>query len=84
MRKSERLTRLGEDAYQSLVNRGGYIKGYGEQFRVMDSDHNPIFNIPKDDIGLLINESVFERKEMVFILSDDHALNYQKIKNRKL
>jgi hypothetical protein len=47
-KKSERLTIHGKNIYHYLVN-GGYVRGWGAQMRIMDANHNPIFNCPKLD-----------------------------------
>lgn len=78
-KKEDKLTKLGKDAYFSLQDRGGYIKGYGDQFRVMDKDHNPQFNMPRLDLLFLIKKGVVEQKDLVYILSSNHATIFNKM-----
>jgi hypothetical protein len=52
MRKAERLTLLGRQIYDHLVS-GHYVKGYGNQVRVMSPDHSPVFNTPVIDFDFV-------------------------------
>lgn len=82
MRKSEQLTKLGEDAFNSLIERGGYIKGYGDQYRIMDTTHSPVFNIPKLDMAFLIENGVVVRNELVYVLSENSQSIVSAYKNK--
>lgn len=87
MKKSEYITKLGNDAYEFLRDTGGYVKGYGEQFRVMSFSHSPAFNIPKADFKFLIDVGIVELENLIYILSINHKKIYnscqQKDKKQK-
>lgn len=79
MKKQDKLTKLGEDTYNSLVERGGYVKGYGSLYRVMDATHHAIFNVPVNDVKFLITKGVLYQDEMVFVLDENHEKIFKQI-----
>lgn len=52
------------------LKRGGYIKGYGDKGRVMDSTHHPLFNIQKSDLEWLKTKGAIRQENNVYILSE--------------
>lgn len=80
MKKREKLTKLGEDVYNSLYKKSGYVKGYGNQLRVMDAEHRPCFNVPKEDCAFLIAKGILTLDDRnVYILSERHNSLYNQI-----
>jgi hypothetical protein len=53
-----------------LFNKDGYIKGYGSKLcRVMDGEHNPLYNVKRDIVDSLIYEEKIIKNGLVFKLN---------------
>jgi hypothetical protein len=53
-----------------LASKQGYIKGFGEKFRVMDKDHNPLMNITKQVFNVLKFNGVIYLEGLVYKPND--------------
>lgn len=52
-----------------LFNSNGYIKGYGATMcRVMDGEHNPLYNINKSIIMTLVSDGKLIQEGLIFKL----------------
>lgn len=52
-----------------LFNNNGYVKGFGpKQCRVMDSEHNPLYNVKKSIINDLISDDKLIQEGLIFKL----------------
>jgi hypothetical protein len=53
-----------------LFNKDGYIKGFGRKLcRVMDGEHNPLYNVKREIIDALIYEDKIIKDGLVFKLN---------------
>jgi hypothetical protein len=53
-----------------LFNKDGYIKGHGPKLcRVMDGEHNPLYNVKRDIVDSLIYEEKIIKNGLVFKLN---------------
>lgn len=53
-----------------LFNTHGYIKGYGSKlYRVMDGEHNPLYNVNKMIINSLIIDGKLKREGLILKLN---------------
>jgi hypothetical protein len=53
-----------------LFSKDGYIKGYGGKLcRVMDGEHNPLYNVKREIIDALIYEDKIIKDGLVFKLN---------------
>jgi hypothetical protein len=51
---------------KTLIAKQCYIKGYGEQFRVMDGQHNPEMNINKRQFKILQHNGLVEKDGLIY------------------
>ena len=52
-----------------LYNTDGYIKGYGAKLcRVMDGNHNPLYNINKELVNIMFAKETLVLEGMVYKL----------------
>lgn len=48
--KPDEIIKLKKLVITDLFNKNGYIKGFGSKLcRVMDGDHNPLYNVGRED-----------------------------------
>lgn len=53
-----------------LFNTNGYVKGYGpKQYRVMDGEHNPLYNVNRMIIMSLISDGKLKQEGLIFKLN---------------
>lgn len=53
-----------------LFNTNGYVKGYGpKQCRVMDGEHNPLYNVNRMIIMSLISDGKLKQEGLIFKLN---------------
>ena len=53
-----------------LFNTNGYVKGYGpKQFRVMDGEHNPLYNVNRMINMSLISDGKLKQEGLIFKLN---------------
>lgn len=54
---------------QNWINAGGYIKGFGTKFRVMDATHSPQFNISSVEMDWLKENNLVKLSGLIWIKS---------------
>ena len=53
-----------------LYNTDGYIKGFGPKIcRVMDGNHNPLYNINREIVNQLIEDNKLKQEGLIFKLN---------------
>lgn len=68
---SEQLPKTAQDALERL-KQGGYIKGYTNTHkRVMDKDHNPLFNLTWLAFDALADQGYLEKRGLVYVLNSN-------------
>lgn len=55
----------------TMLAKKCYVKGYGNQFRVMDEKHNPEINISKEVMRTILDSGVIKKEGVIFILNKD-------------
>lgn len=53
----------------TLIKKQCYIKGYGLLYRVCDSAHNPIQNITKQQLNILLFNDIVIQDKLIWVLS---------------
>jgi len=53
----------------TMVSKQCYIKGYGNQYRVMDATHSPVINIDKQSMAILTENNLVVRSGLVWSLN---------------
>ena len=62
--------KLVKKAITDLHNTNGYIKGFGpKQCRVMDGNHNPLYNMDKEILTQLIQDNKVKQDGLIFKLN---------------
>ena len=55
---------------EDLTENGGYVKGYDpKKCRVMDSNHNPLYNVPKEIIVSLWEDGELKIVNLTYVLN---------------
>jgi hypothetical protein len=57
-----------------IVENKCYVKGYGRQFRIVDKDHNPILNIEKPVMNILLLNNVVRKEGLIHVLNTGFVL----------
>lgn len=52
---------------KELIAKECYIKGYGDQFRICDANHNPVKNISKTIMNILKHNDVVLQDELIHV-----------------
>lgn len=63
---------IREEVYNTinvLIDKNCYIKGYDKLFRICDKNHNPIKNIPKSVMQILLDKQIVVRDGLIFSLN---------------
>ena len=59
----------------AVLQKGGYIKGFTDQYkRVMDKDHNPQFNITRQNFEILLESEMIKQVGLIYKINDKHKL----------
>ena len=62
--KENIITRINK-----VLKDGGYIKGYGNNCRLMDFKHNPVLNFPKNICKELFDNGVLCQSGLIYKLN---------------
>lgn len=70
-KKSKRMTQQQQrdlvfQLTKTMIKKQSYVKGYGDKFRVMDSEHNPLQNIDRPTMRILELNGVVARNGLVW------------------
>ena len=70
MMKPNEILKMKKMVITDLFNKNGYIKGFGPKLcRVMDSEHNPLYNISREIIDGLIADGKLKKDGLIFKLN---------------
>ena len=62
--------KLKKQVITDLFNKNGYVKGYGPKLcRVMDGEHNPLYNIEREIIDGLIFDDKLKKEGLIYKLN---------------
>lgn len=53
---------------KTCIEKKCYIKGYGDQFRIVDEMHSPVRNISKEVMKVLTHNKIYARYGLVYTL----------------
>jgi hypothetical protein len=68
--KPDEIIKLKKLIITDLFNKNGYIKGFGPKLcRVMDGEHNPLYNVKRDIVDALIYEDKIIKDGLIFKLN---------------
>jgi hypothetical protein len=68
--KLDETIKLKKLIITDLFNKNGYIKGFGPKLcRVMDGEHNPLYNVKRDIVDALIYEDKIIKDGLIFKLN---------------
>lgn len=54
---------------QTIISKNCYIKGYDKLFRVMDESHNPVQNITKQVMDILVYNKKVIRDGLIHVIT---------------
>lgn len=52
----------------TLIEKQCYIKGFGDKFRICDKDHNPVMNIPRNQMNILKLNNIVSQHGLIHTL----------------
>lgn len=52
----------------TLIEKQCYIKGFGDKFRIVDKEHNPIMNIPRNQMNILKLNNIVSLHGLIYTL----------------
>src|SRR6187549_2368876 len=52
----------------TLIEKQCYIKGFGDKFRIVDKEHNPIMNIPRNQMNILKLNNIVSLNGLIYTL----------------
>jgi len=68
--KLDEIIKIKKLIITDLFNKNGYIKGFGPKLcRVMDGEHNPLYNVKRDIVDALIYEDKIIKYGLIFKLN---------------
>lgn len=68
--KPDEIIKLKKLVITDLFNKNGYIKGFGSKLcRVMDGDHNPLYNVGRDVVEGLISDGNLKKDGLIYKLN---------------